>query len=45
MERIKQRDRQIWGRIIGGDVVNIENNVRSGVNAYEIENESEKLVY
>lgn len=45
MERIKQRDRQVWERIIEGDVVNIENNVRSVVNAYEIENGNEKLVY
>lgn len=45
MGRIKQRDRQVWERIIEGDVVNIENNVRSVVNAYEIENGNERLVY
>lgn len=45
VQRIKQRDRQVWERIIESDVVNIENNVRSVVNAYEIENENEKLVY
>lgn len=45
MERIKQRDRQVWERIIKSDVVNIENNVKSVVNTYKIENENEKLVY
>lgn len=45
VQRIKQRDRQVWERIIESDVANIENNVKSVVNAYEIENENEKLVY
>lgn len=45
VQRIKQRDRQVWERIIESDVANFENNVKSVVNAYEIENENEKLVY
>lgn len=45
VQRIKQRDRHVWERIIESDVVNIENNVRSVANGHEIENENEKLVY